>query len=196
MTRTILLAAIAVTLLAVVASGCGSSGSSGEGVADLDTGASAAAQTTTTEQQTEDPQEAALEWARCMREHGVDVPDPQVDKDGGLTVKARTGRRVKANNAEFREAIEACGNPLGNARPQLTDDEREQLQETMLEFARCMREHGVDMPDPQFSGGGGLFRVGGRGRGVDPDDPEFRAAQEACEPIMQELKPLGGRKTG
>ncbi len=32
----------------------------------------------------------------------------------------------------------------------------------MLAFAACMREHGVDMPDPDLSGGGGGgFRIGG-----------------------------------
>jgi hypothetical protein len=197
MARTTLLAAIAATLLAIVASGCGSSDSAGEGVADLDTGASAAAGTGTTEEPAEeDPQEAALEWARCMREHGVDVPDPEVDEDGRLTVRAGAGpgRRLDRGGEEFREAMEACGRPLGSAGPQLTEEQREQLQETMLRFAQCMRDEGIDMPDPDFSGGGGLFRMGGPGSGIDPDDPDFRAAQETCQPILQELE--GVRRPG
>ena len=195
MIRTTMLAAIATALLAIVASGCGSSDSSGDGVAALDTGPAAAAQTDTTEQQTEeDPQEAALEWARCMREHGIDVPDPEMDEDGGIRVRAGRGgfRRGEGNDAEFREAQQACGSPLGNARPQLTEAERQQMQETMLAFAQCMRKEGVDMPDPAFGEGGGLFRVG-PGRGVDPDDPDFRAAQETCQPILQELEGRFGR---
>jgi hypothetical protein len=190
------LASIAVALLAIVASGCGSSDSAGEGVVELDTGASAAAQTGTTEEAEQDPQEAALKWARCMREHGVDVPDPEVDEDGGLTVRAGagSGRRVDRGGEKFREAMQACGRPLGNARPQLTEEQREQLQETMLRFAQCMREEGIDMPDPDFSGGGGLFRMGAPGSGIDPDDPDFRAAQQACQPILQELE--GVRRRG
>jgi hypothetical protein len=191
MTRITLLAAIATALLAIVASGCGSSDSPDDGVAALETGPAAAAQTDTTEEQTEeDPQEAALKWARCMREHGIDVPDPQVDEDGGIQVRAGQGgfRRGEGNDDEFREAQEACGSPLGNARPQLTEAQREELQETMLEFAKCMRKEGIDMPDPDFSGGGGVFRARAGGGGVDPDDPDFQAAQKECEPILQELQ--------
>ena len=48
-----------------------------------------------------------------------------------------------------------------------------------------MRENGVDMPDPDFSGGGGgCFRVGGGG--VDPDSATFRRAQEACQEILED----------
>jgi hypothetical protein len=196
MTRTTLLAAIAITLLAFVASGCGSSGSGDDGVAALDTGASAASgDGSTTPRQTEqDPQEAALAWATCMREHGVDVPDPQVDEDGRVQIRPGSGGAVpRRDSTKFREAMEACGSPFGDAGPpQLSDEEREQLQESLLEFAQCMREHGIDMPDPEFSGGGGLFRVG-PGGGVDPDDPDFQEAQEACGSILQDARGRFGR---
>jgi hypothetical protein len=192
MTRTaLLLAATAVTLLAIVASGCGSSDSADEGVASLDSGAAASDGGSTTPQQTdEDPQEAALKWARCMRENGVDVPDPQVDSNGRVTVRPGKGnfRPGQGRDEKFQAATKKCGTPFGNAGPpQLSEAERQELQETMLKFAKCMREHGVDMPDPDFSGGGGAFRIGpGRG-GVDPDDPDFKAAEEACQPILQDL---------
>jgi hypothetical protein len=63
----------------------------------------------------------------------------------------------------------------------------------MLSFAKCMREHGVDMPDPQFSenGGGGFFPAGpGGGQGgVNPDSPTFREAQKACGEILENALP-------
>ena len=43
-----------------------------------------------------------------------------------------------------------------------------------------MREHGVNMPDPQFEGGGRV-RMGGPGTDVNPESPRFREAQEACQ---------------
>jgi hypothetical protein len=202
-TRSVTLAAaLAVLLLAVaaVASGCGSSSSSEDGVAALDD------TTTTTSEEGEnggssaneeqDPEEAALEWAKCMREHGIDVPDPEVGEGGRVTIRPGSGRRLGDRNSdEFREATEACGTPFGDAGPPaLSDEQREQLQETMLEFAQCMREHGVDFPDPDFSGGGGLFRVG-PGAGIDPDSPTFREAEEACQEILEDGLP-GGRVGG
>src|SRR5919197_272475 len=58
-------------------------------------------------------------------------------------------------------------------------------QEAMLAFAKCMREHGIDMPDPQFGAGGIVTQQGSSGdQGFDPDDPRFQAAQNACQPIV------------
>ena len=203
-TRTALLAAaLAVLLLAVaaVASGCGSASAEDDGVAAID---DADATTSTTEDDdpdaqaaAEDPQEAALAWATCMREHGVDVPDPEVGEGGRLTIRPGmgAGRRLDdVDSDRFREAMQECGRPFGGSGPPaLSDEQREEMQETMLEFAQCMREHGVDMPDPDFSGegGGGIFRFrGGPGAGgVNPDSATFREAQEACQEILEDALP-------
>jgi hypothetical protein len=63
------------------------------------------------------------------------------------------------------------------------------MQEQALAFAKCMREHGVDMPDPQFSGDGnfGIAISSGPddssnsgGPPFDPNSQEFKDANEAC----------------
>ena len=58
------------------------------------------------------------------------------------------------------------------------------MQAQALAFAQCMRDHGVDMPDPQFGGGpggGGMtIAIGGPDSDIDPGSAEFQAAQEAC----------------
>ena len=59
-------------------------------------------------------------------------------------------------------------------------------QDKLVEFAACMREHGIEMPDPQTASGGGAVRIGGDG--IDPGSPEFQDSMEAC----QELMPGGG----
>ena len=195
-TRRVLLAAVATALLAAVASGCGSSDDDG-GVARLDDGAAAETETATTDggnAVADDPEEAALAWARCMREQGVDVPDPEVS-NGRVMIRPGSGDVRRADPEKFRAAAETCGTPFGDAGPpQLSESERAALQETLLEFAECMRGEGIDMPDPDFSQGrgGGLFRLGGPGSGIDPDDPDFRAAQETCGPILQDALPRRG----
>jgi hypothetical protein len=45
----------------------------------------------------------------------------------------------------------------------------------MVAFARCMRQHGIDLPDPKPDGS-----LPDRGRGLNPDDPKFKAAERAC----------------
>jgi hypothetical protein len=190
-----LAAALAVILLAlcVVASGCGSS-SAEDGVAALD-------DTTTTTSDSDDsgddqdPQEAALAWAKCMREHGVDVPDPQFGDNGQLTIRAGSrGRTLDGPDTDaFQKAQKACGTPFGRSgRPPISREQREQMQDAMLAFAKCMRAHGVDMPDPQFSEDGGAFRVTQRGGpDIDPDSPSFQKAQKTCQPIIEEARPKG-----
>jgi hypothetical protein len=61
------------------------------------------------------------------------------------------------------------------------------LQDAAVEYAECMREHGIDMPDPEVSDGG--VRIGGPGGpagGMDPNSEEFQAAQAECQPILDE----------
>ena len=66
------------------------------------------------------------------------------------------------------------------------DDEvtQEEREEAMLAFAQCMRDHGIDMPDPQFNEDGGATIQAGPGGAIDPDDPDFQAAEEACRGDM------------
>ena len=201
-TRTTMLAAVLALLLlavAAVASGCGSTSSEDDGVAALDNASDTTSETEEGDDanENEDPEEVALAWAKCMRKHGVDVPDPQFD-EGRLTIRAGgRGRRLDNIESEkFEKAQEECGEPFGRSGgPPISDEEREELQEAMLAFAKCMREHGVDMPDPEFSGqGGGVqFRAGGPGGGVDPNGATFRKAEEACGDILEDARPAGGR---
>ena len=67
---------------------------------------------------------------------------------------------------KMQEAMEACKSILGDAfgAPAEIDPE---MQDKMLEFAQCMRDNGVDFPDPDVSGGGGRIQIGGPG-GIDP----------------------------
>ena len=46
-----------------------------------------------------------------------------------------------------------------------------------------MREHGIDFPDPTFDEDGGAQIRLERGR-LDPDDPDFAAAQKECGRAM------------
>src|SRR6266511_2830605 len=96
-----------------------------------------------------DPKQAALEFAKCMRQHGIDMPDPKFDA-----------------------AQQACQKFLPNGG-QFKKPDAQELQK-MVQFARCMRQHGIDVPDPGANGG---IRIQGSG----PDDPKFKAAQQACE---------------
>ena len=83
--------------------------------------------------------------------------------------------------------MEACQQFLGDAIGDRAEIDPE-MQDKMLEFAQCMRDNGVDFPDPDVSGGGGRIQIGGPG-GIDPSSKDFQAAQEACQSILGEFGP-------
>lgn len=104
-----------------------------------------------------DMEEAMLDFAACMREHGVDMPDPQVDEDGGVTMQMGAGPG-DGPSADTDEAFEACRElmPRGPVTRNGDDFDPTEMQDELLEFAQCMRDHGVDMPDPDFDDEGRL----------------------------------------
>jgi hypothetical protein len=131
-----------------------------------------------------DPQDAMLAFARCMREHGVDMPDPDTSGGGGVVTFGGTssaGTKLDAGLSTFEDADKACRDLLGDAGPQkMSPKQQQEAQDQALAFSRCMRDHGVNMPDPTFGGEGTVSMKIDSASGVDPSDPKFEAAQQAC----------------
>jgi hypothetical protein len=132
---------------------------------------------------TDRDQERARELAQCMRDHGVEVPDPESGPDSPVTVGP--GRNGAADE-KTKAALEACREFMPNGG-ELTTPDPQQLEQARA-YAQCMRDHGVGtFPDPQPDGG---IQLGDAG--VDPDDPTFRSADEAC----RDLRPAPGGGPG
>ncbi|MCW3839133.1 hypothetical protein ONA70_03355 [Micromonospora yasonensis] len=110
------------------------------------------------------------EFVKCMRENGVDLPDPEPGQRG---MKIQIGAGI--DKEKVQPAMEKCRSllPNGGERPKLTSEQVEKLRE----LARCMRENGVpDFPDPGADGSlqlNGVFKM---------DDPTIKAAMEKCRP--------------
>jgi hypothetical protein len=135
--------------------------------------------------------QARLNFARCMRSHGVNLPDPTQGSDGGFR------QRVPGNIAPARmqAAMKACQKELPNGGPRnLSPEQQAKFRDAALKFARCMRSHGVNVPDPQVGGGGGFLRLG-PASGVNPQSPAFQTAQKACRNLLPG-PPGGGRRGG
>ena len=154
--------------LAATTTACGSS--TGAGVATAGGGASATAGASSSP--SKDPRDAAVEFAQCMRDHGLQVADP--DEQGTVVLGDD-----EADEQKMREAHEACRDkapPVGVGPGGGLDAA---ALEQMLKFSRCMREHGIDMEDPVD----GRIEI----RGRPGDEQELEEAQEAC----QEFAPGG-----
>jgi len=152
--------------------GCGAD-DGGPDVASVNgTGNPAAASATPSE----DPQQRGLKFAQCMRENGVDMPDPEPGKGVMLRLDKNTPR------AGFKKAQEACkqwapmGQKAGGVDPKRA--------EALRKVAQCMRDNGVEKyPDPE----GGMVRI----TGDVGQDPDFKPAQEKCQKEMAEAG-MGG----
>ena len=176
-------------VLGLGAAACGGS-PDGNGVATLGGDGASAQQGTGggSGSASKDPQQAALEFAKCMREHGVDMPDPEVDSKGRIRVTVRAGRG-QADPKKLEAAQRACGHLMGGGGegPGKLDPK---AQDAMLAFARWMREHGIDMPDPT---GNGLLFNSKRGQGPDPSSSKFKEAERACDHHLGDLR--GGERS-
>ncbi len=171
----------AVLAIAVLAVACGGSSSGdGEGVASAGGGEKA-----NDSSAKKDPHQAGLDFAKCMREHGIDMPDPKAGEGGMIMIgpgpgeggdEPTSGQRPPAG---FEEAHEACKHHLDDLVQDGAAEPDPEEQDRALKFAQCMREHGVDMPDPDFSRGGGFSVDLGEG-GLDPTSETFKEAQKAC----------------
>jgi hypothetical protein len=164
--------------LGVLVAGCGS-GSPGAQVAQVQTTA-----TTTTTSTPPSSKASPAAYSACMRKNGVPTfPDP--DSQGRLTLRAGPGTGINPESAQFKRAEQACRKlQPGGGRAPSAQEQRKALQ-TMLKFSACMRSHGVPkFPDPKIASGGGSGLSIGRSSGIDPNSPQFQAAQRACQKLM------------
>ncbi|WP_330331910.1 hypothetical protein OHS33_20790 [Streptomyces sp. NBC_00536] len=85
----------------------------------------------------------ALKTRKCLRDNGIDAPDPKPGEDPrGMTLGA--GSDPEATKKAFEKCgLQAPGS--GGEVPQATKDQA-------LKTAKCMRDHGFDMKDPEFNG--------------------------------------------
>lgn len=189
-------AALIITVgLALIVAACGSSAPRSNGVVTLaspstarSSGASAApASSDNLDQQ-------LLAYSQCMRSHGVpNFPDPQFI-DGQVRPPGLAGTGIDPNSATFHAAGAACQSlmtPPPVARQQMSPQD----QAKWLQFAQCVRNHGVpDFPDPDFTNGGPKPFFNYTGTGVDPRSATLNAAMQACRSVLPVIN--GGSGSG
>jgi hypothetical protein len=177
-------AAAAISLASMLLVGACSTGTAQEpGIATLatkspDASGAGAAPTVRPSLSPEDREEALLAFAACMRENGVDMPDPQFGLDG----KANMGT-LFADLAEDDEKVQAATAACDALLPSsLADDPvlQAERQDALLVFAQCMRDNGVEMDDPVAGGGPGR----GPRASLDQNDPTVAAGLEVCRPLL------------
>jgi hypothetical protein len=131
----------------------------------------------------DDPEEALLRFAECMREHGIEVSDPRSGEGGGA-IEFAAGEDVDPE--ELQEADAACRHLLPQGRedgPNLSPQERARVHDQLVRFAQCMRDQDLDFPDPVERDGGIVFVPEGDAS-LSPDDPAVQEAHETCSRFL------------
>jgi hypothetical protein len=180
--------ALLLVAFALVPAACG--GSSDDGVASLDAETGAAAET-----DERSFEESLLDFTQCLREEGLDVPDPEFDEDGNLRFQpgGGPGGDQDIDIDELLAARDACSEFLVGISLDRIGIDQTALEDNLLAYAECMRGEGFDLPDPDL--GSTLRRVLGQGEqnpegvaGIGPfgdidfEDPDFIAADAVCRP--------------
>ena len=167
MTARQLMFAVAAVAAVLALSACGGT-DEGDGVASAG-GAQNAAQPAETESSAPlDADAQALVFAGCVRDNGVDMPDPGPGQQG--LVDAYQAVAGNYDRATLEQALTACQNLL----PQYPQQEHPTGDDWMLALAECLREQGLDVSDNPFEDA--------HSGAIDVN--EFSAAMEVCRDVV------------
>jgi hypothetical protein len=121
----------------------------------------------------------AVAWAACLRSHGApDFPDPvsghkaQFPDSSAAILNSRSPAVLDAERACNKLKPVPSG---GSAHPGASHSA------AFLEFAECMRAHGVpNYPDPPAGTNRGLPSADLSNAGIDTNAPAYISAESAC----------------
>jgi hypothetical protein len=181
--RKIVLAA-SVLGLAFSAAACGRSAAGDTGVATAATAKAAGNPSPTPSLSFE---QKLRKWVDCMREQGFDLPDPARNEAGKISVDPPAGTQKGGPLEErYGNALQKClklDPNEGEVRPFSAEELEKQRQ-----WAKCMREHGIAMNDPDPSGVPARVRPG-----RNYSEAVRGKADQACDDKNPFLKEREGR---
>lgn len=125
-------------------------------------------------------QDQALKWAQCMRQHGVNVPDPV---NGRFIVTSTPGpsgeSQISPDSPQAQDAENACKKYAPNGGKN-SGPPSQQMIDQATRYSQCMRQHGITgFPDPKVQGNG--ITVAASPGAFDPTSDQFKQAMKACE---------------
>ncbi len=176
-TRRVLLALAALATSGLIAA-CGSSSSNSSSKTTSTTSAASAASGSGTNR-------AAL--TACLRKHGITLPAGTGAPGGGAPPSAPpaggsgapgggsppSGFPGGANGVKLQAAFKACGANFPARRNSAALQRK-----TVQKYVTCVRQHGYQLPNPNFSGAGPVFPAKIR------SNAKFQSASRACQNLL------------
>ncbi|MGO1056794.1 hypothetical protein [Crossiella sp. CA198] len=136
----------------------------GDGPASLNGGNGKGNEQKAGDEAPKDPKEAMLKFAKCMRDNGIDMPDPDPNS-GGIAAQ----RMDETNMEKFEKANKACEKfaPKSNYNPNDPAEKDKRAKQN-----KCLRENGLDIKE-SGEGQGGMITL-------DGDKEKIEKAMKAC----------------
>jgi hypothetical protein len=121
------------------------------------------------------------DFARCLREHGIEATASTGPggEGHGLRIKGASGP------AKMEAAQKAC--KKYQPEPQklnLSPQQKVERAEAVEKFAKCMREHGIEVHASSSEGRISIGIGGKPGAGPNPESPAFQKAQSSCQGLL------------
>lgn len=128
----------------------------------------------------------ALEYARCMRSHGVpNFPDPAAGRGADKAAAIRALQTVSGSRAQAAQTdcVHVNGGSPGSGQGSVPSRARTAA---VLAFARCLRTHGFPrFPDPTTDGQ--ITHEMVANAGIDLHQPAVAQAGDACVSVTHGL---------
>jgi hypothetical protein len=118
-----------------------------------------------------------VQFAECMRSHGIDVPDPH---GNSFQIPAATDPATAAAMRACQQWLPSLNTSSGSGPNGNLTAEMPHL----IAYARCMRSHDIAMLDPNSFGALNLGQVPGINNDFGRYSPQFRAADAACRSLL------------
>lgn len=161
---------------AILMAGCSSSAGTG---APSSAAASTAATPASATAGKPDAAALAVSAAACLRQHGLDMPDPSLGPNGQLGWNVQALGKVPQSVQQA--AMQACASQIAAAQSAAGPGHLAAAVDAGVKYAACMRQHGLaSFPDPNPANGFFTGSAGLKANGIDPQSPEFQAANRAC----------------
>jgi hypothetical protein len=116
----------------------------------------------------------------CLQKTGITLPKrtPGQRHSGGPGgfLGGSGGPQLPAGvtRAQYEAAIKKCGGGTFPGRRGRSNNPV--FKQAIAKFAACMRENGIEVPEPNTSGNGPVFNT----KGIDTSSPQFKAAESKC----------------
>ena len=198
--------AVAVVTLAAgcLVAACGSASSSSPSTSSTTASASASGSSGSSAAGGATGSARRAQLVACLKSHGVTLPSrpagsgpPPGAPGGGGTGTSTAPRRnfffggggARNISPKMQAAFKACGAQFG-FRGGAGGGFRGRLSRTNItKYVTCVRQHGYNLPNPNFSGKGPIFPPNIR------SNAKFQAASKACQNLLVPPRPSGGTST-